>query len=150
MPTLPAFDLELLGERLAELETETVKLRRGPLCDALQLAFFDIEIKPDKTLVARYRCPRCQEWFGAAPQSMDEALRFVHPADQAFLNAGPEFFCRIRLRGANGSFSWFMAKQIFMPDRWVGVIFKAPENVLGFNFEEYPNEKGPEKGPFAS
>ncbi|MBC8347665.1 MAG: hypothetical protein H8E24_03485 [Verrucomicrobia bacterium] len=82
---------------------------------------------------------------------MEEALKVVHPADQAFLGkAGPESFLRIRLRGSSGAFSWYMTKQIFMPNRWVGVLFKAPENVLGFNFEENPNEKGPEKGPFAS
>lgn len=145
------FDLERLGERLAELELESVKLRRGPLCDVLQLAFFDIEIKPDKTLFARYRCPKCEEWFGPAPRSMEEALNVVHPADQDYLEkAGPESFIRIRLRGVNGSFSWYMAKQIFMPNRWVGVIFKPPANILGFSFAQDPNEKGPEKSPFAS
>ena len=151
MNTKDHFDLEKLGQRLAELESESIKLRRGPLCDTLQLAFWDIEIKADNSLVTRYRCPRCEEWFGPAPRTMEEALHVVHPADQAFLeDAGPESFGRVRLRNLTGSFHWDMAKQIFTVDRWGGVVFKPPANLLGFSFVQDPNEKGPEKGPFAS
>lgn len=151
MKTKDHFDLEKLGQRLAELEIKSNRLQRGPLCDALEFAFFNIEIRPDKTLIAKYRCPKCQEWLGEIPKTMADAVDYAHPEDAWMLNeCGPESLMRIRLRTRAKKFEWFITKQIFTPNQWCGMLFKPPANILGFSFTEDPNEKGPEKGPFAS
>ncbi len=143
--------LETVGERLAVLEREAARLRRGPICDALEFAFFLIEILPDESLVAKYRCPKCHEWLGDIPKTMADAVGYCHPEDAWMLNeCGSESLMRIRLRTREKKFEWFITKQIFTPTQWTGMMFKPPANVLGFSFTEDPNDPKVNSGPFAS
>ena len=45
VPTLESFDLERLGAKIARLEEESAKMRRGPLCEALDV-FFEVREIP--------------------------------------------------------------------------------------------------------
>ena len=133
MPYLEeSFDLERLGQRLAELESEKKKLRRGPLCDFLGLIFFDVAILPDSTLRAVYSSPKGEERFGDFPETFEEALNLFHPDDKGFIVSSGDTFVRVRmLHSKTGKFNWYFIKSFKTVDRWVGVLFQA-NRVEGF------------------
>ena len=125
MPFLESFNLERLGERLAELESENEKMRRGPMCDALGLMFFDISILPDGKVETEYRSHKGSEIFAKIPSTYKEMLKIVHPSDQETLLAAEENFARVRLRNKNGVFHWYFIKCIITPSRVLGVLFES-------------------------
>ena len=131
MPDLESFNLERLGERLAELESENEKMRRGPMCDALGLMFFDIAFLPDGAVVTKYRSTLGEKIFGAMPSTYKQALNFVHPSDRKIIQAMGENFVRLRLRNTTGVFHWYFIKCIMTPERCLGVLFEA-NCVAGF------------------
>ena len=132
MPTLPAFDLELLGERLAELESQQHELKPEPLCDFLGLIFFDVKIFPDSSLEFLYRCPKGEQRFGAFPKNVKEALALVHPDDQKLLNRTGESFVLVRMKHEKtDKFNWYFIKSYFTKERWFGVMFQG-NRVEGF------------------
>ena len=126
-----SFDLEILGQRLATLEAEKNKLKRGPLCDALKLIFFDVLIKEDGNLEMQYRSPEGEDIFGSFPTTFQQALDLFHPSDKQIILELGESFVRIRMRDKCGNFSYFFIKCIMLPNRWVGVLFDSP-SIAGF------------------
>lgn len=131
MPHLESFNLERLGERLAKLESENEKMRRGPMCDALGLMFFDISILPDGKVVTKYHSSQGEKIFGAMPSTYKEALNLVHPSDRKTIQARGENFVRLRIRNKTGVFHWYCIKCIMTPERCVGVLFEA-NSIAGF------------------
>ena len=127
--TLESFDLERLGEKLAALEVESIKLRRGPLCDALDLIFFDVKVSPTGQLSADYRSPRGLEIFGPLPEDREEAMAFVHPSDRELITSASDGFFRIRLKHKTGEFHWWFVKRILTANRFIGMMFQA--NCIG-------------------
>lgn len=131
MPFLESFNLERLGKRLADLEIENAKMRRGPMCDALGLMFFDVVFLPGGEIQTKYHSPKGEEIFGEIPSTYKEALNFVHPSDRKTIQSAGESFVRVRLRHKTGEFHWYFIKCIMSPDRMLGVIFQA-NRIEGF------------------
>ena len=127
--TLESFDLERLGEKLAALEVESMKLRRGPLCDALDLIFFDVKVSPTEQLSAEFRSPRYLEVFGELPEDREEAMALVHPSDRELITSAADGFFRIRLKHKTGDFHWWFIKRILTANRFIGMMFQA--NCIG-------------------
>lgn len=125
VPTLESFDLERLGAKLARLEVESTKMRRGPLCEALDVFFFDVKVSPTGQLSTEFRSPRYLEVFGELPGDREAALKMVHPSDRELIASSSDGFFRIRLKHKTGEFHWWFVKRILTADRMVGMMFQA-------------------------